>query len=106
MHVRSRPSKSHDVYCFHSPSFSTAFASLQLNYIGGLYVLMHYKVYLLTMRHSEESLAHVRETEMRACIIGVQSYMKTFDFFWGVLLGELILQHSNNLSKTLQPPKL
>ena len=27
-------------------------------------------------------------------------------FFWGVLLGELILRHSNNLSKTLQPPKL
>ena len=84
--MRSRPSKSHDVYCFRSPSFSTAFASPQLNCVGGLYVLMHSKVYLLTMRHSEESLAH-RETEMRACIIGVQLYMKTFDFFLGCTLG-------------------
>ena len=55
----------------------------------------------------EESLAHVRETEMRTCIIGVQSYMKILIFLGGgVLLGDLILRHSDNLSKTLQSPKL
>ena len=47
-----------------------------------------------------------KESEMRACIIGVQSYIKTFDFFFGIILGELILRHSDNLSKTLQSPKL
>ncbi len=29
----------------------------------------------------EESLEHVKETEMRARIIGVQSCMRTFEFF-------------------------
>ena len=44
---------------------------------------------------------------MRARVIGVQSYMKTFNFFFFcVLLGELILRHSDNLSKTMQSPKL
>ena len=32
--------------------------------------------------------------------------MKTFDFLIGILLGELILRHSDNLSRTLQSPKI
>ena len=32
--------------------------------------------------------------------------MKTFDFVFGLCLGELILSHSDNLSKTLQTPNL
>ncbi len=49
-------------------------------------MLMHYKLYFANyealFQLREESLTHVKEAEMRACIIGVQSYMKTFDFFF------------------------
>ena len=54
----------------------------------------------------EESLDFVRETEMRARIMSVRSYMETFDFFFGISLGELVLRHSDNLSRTLQSPRL
>ena len=33
---------------------------------------------------------------------GVAAQMTKFDFFFGVLLGLLILKHTDNLSKTLQ----
>ena len=39
---------------------------------------------------------------MKAHINGVASQMKGFDFFYGVSLGQLILRHSDNLSRTLQ----
>ena len=39
-------------------------------------------------------------------IIGVQFQFKTFRYLFGVALGQLILRHSDNLSKTLQSPKL
>ena len=32
--------------------------------------------------------------------------MSTFEYLFGVMLGELILKHSDNLSKTLQDPSL
>ena len=35
-------------------------------------------------------------------IIGIQSQFKTFSFFFGVNLAELVLKHTDNLSKTLQ----
>ena len=54
----------------------------------------------------KESFDFVKETDMRTRIIGVQSYMKKFDFFFGIMLGELVLRHSDNLSKTLPSPKL
>ncbi len=50
----------------------------------------------------EESLDFVKDTEMRSQIQGVSSCMMSFDFFFGVSLGELLLKHSDNLSKTLQ----
>ncbi len=28
--------------------------------------------------------------------------METFDFFWGLILGELLFRHSDNLSRALQ----
>ena len=43
---------------------------------------------------------------MKARIIGVQAQFRKFQYFFGVLLGELLLKHSDNLSKTLQSPKL
>ena len=50
----------------------------------------------------QECLEFVKETEMKARIYGVQSQMQQFDFFFGVTLGELILRHTDNLSRTLQ----
>lgn len=50
----------------------------------------------------EESLDVVKDTEIRSRIKGVSSCMMSFDFFFGVSLGELLLKHSDNLSKTLQ----
>ena len=50
----------------------------------------------------QESLDFVKEAEMRSRILGVSTCMKTFDFFGGVALGELLLNHTDNLSKTLQ----
>ena len=44
----------------------------------------------------------VKDTETIAQINGVSSQMKNFDFFFGVVLGKLILSHTDNLSKTLQ----
>lgn len=43
-----------------------------------------------------------RDTESKARIQGVSSQMKTFNFLFGVFLGELILRHTDNLSKSLQ----
>ena len=39
---------------------------------------------------------------MRSRIHGVSSCMKSFDFYFGVSLGELLFNHSDNLSKILQ----
>ena len=50
----------------------------------------------------EESLDFVKEAERRSRIMGVSSRMASFDFLFGVLLGELLFRHSDNLSKTLQ----
>ena len=44
----------------------------------------------------------VKEADARARVNGVSAQMKSFDFLFGVALGELLLMHSDNLSKTLQ----
>ena len=43
-----------------------------------------------------------RDTETKARIQGVHSQMETFNFLFGAFLGEMILRHTDNLSKTLQ----
>ena len=50
----------------------------------------------------DESLEFVKDAEMRSRIIGISTTMRSFNFFFGVLLGELILRHSDNLSRALQ----
>ena len=50
----------------------------------------------------EESVDCVRDTEMRSRIQGISACMTTFDFFFGVSLGELLLNHGDNLSRALQ----
>lgn len=49
-----------------------------------------------------ESLQAVKDTEMKSRIIGVSTHMETFQYFYGVTLGEIILWHTDNLSRTLQ----
>ena len=49
----------------------------------------------------EESLEYVKESEMRARI-GVSDRMMKFDSFFGVMLGQTVLSHRDNLSRTLQ----
>ena len=38
---------------------------------------------------------------MRARIKGVDAQMKTFDYLFGVMLGQTILRYTDNLSKAL-----
>jgi len=42
------------------------------------------------------------DTEVKARVIGVKSQMETFSFYFGVCLGECVLRHADNLSRTLQ----
>ena len=50
----------------------------------------------------EESYSDVKDTDIRARIKGVDAQMKTFDYLFGVMLGQSILRHTDNLSKGLQ----
>ena len=50
----------------------------------------------------DNALHVARDTESKARIHGVSSQMTTFDYYFGTLLGELVLRHSDNLSRTLQ----
>ena len=51
----------------------------------------------------EESLSEPSsDPTLKSRINGISSYMKKFDFFFGVHLAKLLLCHSDNLSKTLQ----
>ena len=54
----------------------------------------------------EECLESKLEREIRAQIIEVNHQMTTFEYYFGVNLGSLLLKHSDNLSKTLQKIKL
>ena len=50
----------------------------------------------------DESKQSPLDSEIRARIIGVEAQMFTFDFLFGVSLGALILNDSDNLSRSLQ----
>ena len=43
----------------------------------------------------EESIDTVTDTEVKSRLIGVSAQMKTINFLFGTLLGELILKHSD-----------
>ena len=53
------------------------------------------------LKHTCTLESHL-EPDVKSRIIGVKHQMSTFDFFIGVSLGERILKHTDNLSKTLQ----
>ena len=46
------------------------------------------------------------QADIRGRIIGCQAQMKTYDFFFGLNLGERLFSHTDNLSKTLQSTKM
>ena len=54
----------------------------------------------------EKAVCATKDTEMKARILGVASQMQTFRFFFSLVLSELILQHTDKLSQTLQQPEL
>ena len=51
-------------------------------------------------------LKEYKDTETKARIIGVETQMNKFNYFFGVKLAILLLRHSDDLSTTLQRPKL
>ena len=51
-------------------------------------------------------LVEYRDREAKATIHGVQAQMQTFDYFFGLRLGILLLGHSDNLSTSLQAENL
>ncbi len=50
----------------------------------------------------EVAVTVLHDTEVIARVQGVESQMQTFDFFFGLVLGETLFRHSDNLSRTLQ----
>ena len=54
----------------------------------------------------DEARDIISDSENRARITGVKAQMEKFEFLFGLCLGEFILRHTDNLSKTLQSPSL
>ena len=61
-------------------------------------MLDNYSALISTWKQSEET----RDPELKIRLGGVAHQMTKFSFIFGVALGELILRHSDNLSRTLQ----
>ena len=55
---------------------------------------------------SEEALLATTNSEMKARIRVIASQMQTYQFLFALILSEMILRHTDMLSKTLQNPKV
>ena len=64
-----------------------------------LSILKNYSTLLSTW---EVALEVARDTESKARIQGVSAQMNTFQFTFGTMLGEMVLHHTDNLSRSLQ----
>ena len=62
--------------------------------------------YMVLQHLWEEAEIASKESDITARLIGVGSQMNSFDFYFGVYLGEMILHHTDDLSKTLQKREL
>ena len=60
------------------------------------------KNYSALQRLWEEAADISHDTETIARIRGVAAQMKKFEFFFGLILSEVLLSHTDNLSKSLQ----
>lgn len=58
--------------------------------------------YSIIQRLWDEAVEIVHDSETIARIRGVASQMQTFDFYFGLVMGECLLRNVDNLSKTLQ----
>ena len=54
----------------------------------------------------DQSLVTNLKPEIKARVIGCQTQMKTFAYFFGLNLGQHLFAHTDNLSKSLQSPEL
>ena len=54
----------------------------------------------------ETGVHETSNTEMKARILGVRSQMQSFNFLFCIVLSEMILRHTDKLSKTLKQPNL
>ena len=66
-------------------------------------VLENYAVFQALWQKVKESRI---DSEIRARVTGVEAAMNKFDFLFGLMLGERLLRHTDNLSKTLQNPSM
>ena len=55
-----------------------------------------------TLQDTWEGLSVTQDTEAKVQIHGVSAQMCNFEFFYGCMLGELILKHADDLSSTPQ----
>ena len=62
--------------------------------------------YSALMEEWRVSLEDKLQPDVRGRIVGCQAQMQTFDFFFGLSLGERLFSHSDNLSKTLQSTRM
>ena len=53
----------------------------------------------------EWSIKHLKDTAIKARVIGVNTVMSNFSFFYGCALGESMLRLTEHLSRSLQDPK-
>ena len=60
--------------------------------------------YLVFQALWEEVKEAVNDSNIPACVISVDDTMNRFDFLFGLVLAERLLQHTDYLSKTLQTP--
>ena len=54
----------------------------------------------------ETSKERVANPTVKSRIVGVEAQLRAFPFFFGLHLGELVLRHSDNLSKSLQETEM
>ena len=61
-----------------------------------------------TLQNSLDSFSEMasRDMEMSAKVNGIASQLEKFEFLFGVMLGEKVLQQADNLSRTLQKKEL
>ena len=66
-------------------------------------ILENYSVFEMLWEEVKETSS---DSETRARVTGVQATMETFEYLFGLSLGERILKHTDNLSHTIQNPSL
>ena len=54
--------------------------------------------YQVLQKTCNESMDVAKDSETRARLVGVSAQMKTFDYYFGAVVVQMILSHSDNLS--------